>query len=328
MAGRYVILTFFGPITAANNQDVLLEILKRREVFDGDSICFFGVSTDPQDENLPIVRQPPIGVRFFWDSDREVSQLYGADATGEDFRRFSVVLDERLRVLQVFDFEDSAVSHAERLISFVKSLPRPAPESSASLAPVLLVPRIFEPELCRRLIHYYEAHGGVESGVMREVDGKTVSVADNDFKQRRDCEIVDDESRLDTMHRIHDRLVPEIQKAFQFRPTRIERYIVACYDSVTGGHFAPHRDNTTCGTAHRQFAVSINLNSDFEGGNLRFPEYGRQTYRPTLGGAVVFSCTLLHEATPITSGTRYAFLPFLYDDAAAAIRQQNLIHLR
>ena len=35
---------------------------------------------------------------------------------------------------------------------------------------------------------------------------------------------------------------------------------------------------------------------------------------------MVFSCSLLHEATPVTRGIRYATLPFLYDDAAAALR--------
>jgi predicted 2-oxoglutarate/Fe(II)-dependent dioxygenase YbiX len=69
------------------------------------------------------------------------------------------------------------------------------------------------------------------------------------------------------------------------------------------------------------FACSINLNAEeFEGGDLRFPEFGSRTYRPPTGGAVIFSCTLLHEATPVTKGTRYAFLPFFYDDAAAKIR--------
>ena len=119
-----------------------------------------------------------------------------------------------------------------------------------------------------------------------------------------------------------------IERAFQFRPTRLERYIVACYDSVVGGHFRAHRDNTTKGTAHRRFAVSINLNAEeFEGGDLAFPEYGPRLYRPPTGGAVVFSCSLLHEARPVTQGRRFAFLPFLYDDAAAAIREQNNVFL-
>jgi predicted 2-oxoglutarate/Fe(II)-dependent dioxygenase YbiX len=119
--------------------------------------------------------------------------------------------------------------------------------------------------------------------------------------------------------------VPEIHKAFQFSATRIERYIVACYASSDSGHFRAHRDNTTKGTAHRRFAVSLNLNTgEYEGGLLRFPEFGQQLYAPPAGGAVVFSCSLLHEATPVTAGYRYVFLPFLYDDDAARIRQQNL----
>ena len=38
---------------------------------------------------------------------------------------------------------------------------------------------------------------------------------------------------------------------------------------------------------------------------------------------MVFSCSLLHEATRVTRGVRYATLPFLYDDAAARLREQN-----
>ena len=120
------------------------------------------------------------------------------------------------------------------------------------------------------------------------------------------------------------RLAPEIERAFAFAPTRMERYIVACYDSGPGGFFKPHRDNTTNATAHRRFAVTINLNAgEYDGGDLRFPEFGARTYRAPTGGAVVFSCSLLHEATPVTRGKRYAFLPFLYDDAAAAERAKR-----
>ena len=119
-----------------------------------------------------------------------------------------------------------------------------------------------------------------------------------------------------------------MRKAFQFDPTRIERYIVACYDGTDGGFFRAHRDNTTLATAHRRFAVTINLNAgDYEGGDLNFPEFGSRAYRALTGGAIVFSCSLLHEATPVTQGTRYAFLPFLYDDAAAKLREANNPHL-
>lgn len=159
---------------------------------------------------------------------------------------------------------------------------------------------------------------------MRDVDGRTVQVQDPAHKRRRDQEILDEDLRNACVYRIHDRLVPEIHKAFQFSATRIERYVVACYESQTGGHFRAHRDNTTKGTAHRKFAVSLNLNTgQYEGGMVWFPEYSRKLYTAPAGGAVVFSCSILHEATPVTAGRRYVFLPFLYDEEGARIRQEN-----
>jgi len=115
-----------------------------------------------------------------------------------------------------------------------------------------------------------------------------------------------------------------IRRAYQYEPTRIERHIVARYDAEEGGFFKPHRDNTTKGTAHRRFAVTLNLNAEeYEGGDLRLPEFGPQAYRAPTGGALVFSCSLLHEALPVTKGRRYAYLPFLYGERDAKLRERN-----
>jgi len=158
---------------------------------------------------------------------------------------------------------------------------------------------------------------------MREENGKTVGVYDYGHKSRFDCTITDENLKQLLQNRIIRRIFPEIQKVHQFKVTRMERYIVGCYDSAKGGHFRPHRDDTTKGTAHRKFALSINLNNDFDGGEVSFPEYGTASYKAPVGGAVVFSCSLLHAVSRITRGKRYVFLPFLYDDAAAAIREQH-----
>ena len=81
-------------------------------------------------------------------------------------------------------------------------------------------------------------------------------------------------------------------------------------------------------SAHRRFAVTLNLNvEDYDGGELRFPEFGARRYKRPTGDAVVFSCSLLHEALPVTRGERFAFLPFLYDETAAALREQNNPHV-
>jgi predicted 2-oxoglutarate/Fe(II)-dependent dioxygenase YbiX len=159
---------------------------------------------------------------------------------------------------------------------------------------------------------------------MQEIGGRTTAVV-SEFKRRRDVTLRDQALTTLLRTRIATGLVPQIAKAFNYRVTRIERYIVACYDAEEGGWFNAHRDNTTAGTAHRRFACSINLNAgEFDGGDLRFPEFGSRTYRPPTGGAVVFSCSLLHEATPVIRGTRYAFLPFFFDEAGEELRQKNL----
>jgi predicted 2-oxoglutarate/Fe(II)-dependent dioxygenase YbiX/peroxiredoxin len=334
-AGRYVVLCFLESAARPASQRILEDIQRYRDRFNDAEVCFFGVTVDPDDQRLGRVRDQVPGLRFFLDFDRRVSHLFGAVASDASergpagsYQPHTLILDTRLRVLSVLPFESDPAGHVPRILEALAQLPPFGPEGPAAMqAPVLVVPRIFEPELCRILMRYYDERGGGDSGFMRELGGKTVGVMDYGFKRRRDQDITDEALRRECMVRIHDRLVPEIQKAFQFRATRIERYIVACYDSTTGGFFRPHRDDNTKGTAHRRFAVSLNLNTgEFEGGNLRFAEFGRQTYCPPAGGAVVFSCSLLHEATPVTRGKRYAFLPFLYDEAAAQIRRQN-IHL-
>ena len=328
VAGRYVVLCFFESAGAPASRQILDDIFAARERFDDDRACFFGVSVDPEDERLGRVAQQLPGVRYFWDFDRAVSRLFGAETqpadSGTQYRRFTLVLDPRLRAVAMIPF-DHPETHATRLCTLLDGLPAIGPPAPAAVqAPILVVPRVFEPEFCRELIRIYDRHGGQESGFMREVDGKTVQIMDYGHKRRRDQEITDEQIRQAAMVRINSRLIPEVHKAFQFCATRIERYIVACYESTTGGHFRAHRDNTTKGTAHRRFAVSLNLNTgEYEGGNLRFPEFGPQTYTAPAGGAVVFSCSLLHEATPVTRGRRFAFLPFLYDEEAAQIRQAN-----
>jgi predicted 2-oxoglutarate/Fe(II)-dependent dioxygenase YbiX/peroxiredoxin len=322
VAGRHVLMLFFGAAARPGAAAALALVEKHRALFDDVRTAFFGVTCDATDAAEGRVAQALPGIRFLLDPEREVSRLYGASgAAGEAYRPFWLVLDPALRALALLPLARGE----EAIASLAAAAARPRDED---WAPVLLVPNVFEPPLCRRLIELYEAQGGEPSGFMREVDGKTVLVADPEHKLRRDCTVEDAALRRLLLERINASLVPMVRRAFQFEATRMERYLIGCYDAGTGGHFRPHRDNTTSGTAHRRFAVSINLNAgDYEGGDLRFPEFGPRTYRPPTGGAVVFSCSLLHEATPVSRGIRYAFLPFLYDEAAAKLRETNNPHL-
>ncbi|MGZ8286819.1 MAG: 2OG-Fe(II) oxygenase [Allosphingosinicella sp.] len=321
-AGRYMLLLFFGRARDPGAAEALDCVARHRPLFDDDKACFFGVTCDADDEASGRVAQQLPGIRFFLDAEGGLARLFGAGpgGEGEPERPHWLLVDPMLRAVGAFPLEAGEAAVAS-LAKAMAHMPLP------DWAPVLMAPNILEPALCERLIAHHRETGGEPSGFMREVGGKTVLVTDPHHKMRRDREIGDEALCGVLRARILAKLVPMVRRSFQFEATRMERYIVGAYPAGEG-HFRPHRDNTTKGTAHRRFAVTINLNAgDYEGGDLRFPEYGGRTYRAPTGGAVVFSCSLLHEATPVTRGTRYAFLPFLYDDLAARQREENNPHL-
>jgi len=310
--GRYLLLAVVRAGPAVARARTAIE--RRRTTFDDHHASAFVVVVGKDKGRKGRADSLP-GLRHLFDPDGVIAARY--DAAEED--RW-VLIDPALHVLAV-----AGPDQAETLIDQVAALPPPGRHGGPeSLAPVLLTPRIFEPEFCEQLIALYRRTGGAPSGFMREVEGVTTLIMNDRHKRRSDVTIQDPALQRQAVARLNRRLIPQIEKAFNFRPTRIERYLVARYDDEAGGFFGPHRDNTTRGTAHRRFAVSINLNADYEGGDLRFPEFGQRTYRPPPGGAVVFSCSILHEATPVTKGERFAFLPFLYDEAAAKVREENL----
>lgn len=331
LGGRYLVLCFFASAALEGAQAALSAVFRRPDIFDGLTASFIGVSIDPDDEAQDRIRDRYPGYNFVWDFDGRASRLFGAIPHEAVLGRGRVnaqpswvVIDPTLRVLKVAHFLPDG-SDIQELIAYLEQLPPPALFAGIELqAPIVLLPNVFEPDLCDRLIELYRKVGGEESGVMQDIGGKTVGVLDARYKRRRDCTIEDSELLAAIRSRFTRRVVPEIAKVHQFAVTRMERYIVCCYAAEDGGHFGAHRDNTTKGTAHRRFAASINLNEDFEGGEVGFPEYGPRTFKPPRGGAVVFSCSLLHSVSRVTRGERFAFLPFLYDDAAASIREANL----
>jgi predicted 2-oxoglutarate/Fe(II)-dependent dioxygenase YbiX/peroxiredoxin len=332
-AGRYLILCFFGSAGLNASETVFSEVLNNHRIlFDDKNFSFFGVTIDPKDEpNLLLKTQSP-GIRFFFDFDLAISRLYGSapltHGTGErPFRCQWVILDPTMRILKILPLRQEDVDCKE-VLDFLTTLPPVNQFSGVELqAPILYLTNIFEPALCANLIDLYGKHGGEDSGYMRDVDGKTVKVLDYGYKRRRDVFVTDEPVLKEIHRRILRRIAPEIKKVHHFDATHIERNLVACYSAEERGHFRPHRDNTTRGTLHRRFAVTINLNSDFEGGELSFPEYGTRSFNPPPGGAIVFSCSLMHRASPVTKGKRFAFLPFLYDDAAKKVREENREYL-
>jgi predicted 2-oxoglutarate/Fe(II)-dependent dioxygenase YbiX/peroxiredoxin len=321
-AGRWFVLLLMGTGTAAPCGAALDLLQAHRDLFDDERASFFGVTIDQGDADEERIAQRLPGIRWLLDYDRSISTLLGACREEEDgrhrYRPHWLLVDPLMRVHQVADLAEGGALF-ERLRAMKG---QPAPEAAA---PVLVVPNVFDRDLCRRLIALHDQTGGEDSGFMREENGITMLRVDHNHKRRRD-QMIEDQAMVDLLKaRINIALRPMIQRAFQFDATRIERFLVACYDAREGSHFRPHRDNTTKGTAHRRFACTINLNEEaFDGGELCFPEFGQRRYRAPTGGAIVFSCSLLHEALPVTRGRRYAFLPFFYDEDAARLRERNI----
>jgi hypothetical protein len=305
VAGRYILLAFL-PMADGARLDVLKALAAHQAMFDDARISAFAVVRDAQTAGGA---QDMTGLRWVIDLQGEVSAQF---APAGEAPPVWMVLDPTLRVLRSFDLSEVAP-----LFAYLAALPPVAEHAGvAAQAPILIAPRIFEAELCERLISLHAETAGQFTGVMRDRGDRTHYVMD-ELKNRRDVLVSDPALVGDIRERLEKRLFPLIETGFSFRVTRIERYLVSCYDADDGGVFHAHRDNTTFGTAHRKFAGSINLNEGFVGGDLRFPEFGPAVFRPPVGAACVFACGLLHEATRVTAGRRYAFLPFFYDEAGA-----------
>jgi len=193
------------------------------------------------------------------------------------------------------------------------------PVAMGAHPPVLIVPGLLGPADIAFLANVYETRGKTfvtpGDGIKGQTSDYKMRIPEYGRGDRIDHYVLDRDVNALLDRRLERRLYPEIRKAFQYRITGRENYRIAAYEGSRGGELHGHRDNTAPHVAHRRFAVSINLNTEaFEGGELRYPEYGQQRYRPASGDAICFSCSILHEAMAVTAGRRLVVLAFLAGD--------------
>lgn len=323
-AGRYLVFLFYRTAADPHVTAALAAVRRSRDLFDDERACFFGMGRDSADKSEGRVSDAVPGVRFMDDSSALAARICGAVADGASevkSRDFWLVVDPTLHVLADVPLGTEPTDH-EGVLTMIRNLPAPKDFAGFELPiPVLLLPNVFDRALCRRLIGLYDADGGSESGIYRN----GVGVNDHSFKRRRDFTIEDPDLIRGLQGTIARRVSPEIGRVFFTEITRMERYIVGCYAAEDNAHFRPHRDNGPGLTAHRRYAVSINLNDDFDGGEVSFPEYSRRGIKAPQGWAVVFPAAILHAVSRVTYGRRYAFLPFVYDEGGAKIRDRELV---
>lgn len=256
-------------------------------------------------------------IQIWSDPERKITEAYlsqlgfGGCGALEDGNVIGVLLDANQRVLTVMSSNGGDL--ARGVLDFYAGRPAaPGAQVRRSNAPVLVMPDLLDPEMCAALIQLFE-QGKVEEGTVGSVlAGQETIRLHHEKKKRLDCNIEDPALHRVLHNVIGRRLAPEVSKAFHFEGFQFDRFVVCRYAADREDRFRTHRDNVSPETADRRFAMTLNLNGDeYEGGGLVFPEYGADHYKPGNGGAVVFSCSLLHEALPVTKGVRFALLTFL-----------------
>lgn len=261
---------------------------------------------------------PGAGVAGFRDADGAVHRAYGVDAAGP---AVAVLLDANVRVAAAEPLADGdGEETAARLAATASTLAQATAAGDEGHAPVLYVPRVLDEALCAELIAHWHDAAAAATGVEASVGSARAETVDAQRKRRRDLTVADETLLRRLTGHVGRRVMPELRKAFAYRATRFEGFKIGCYDASDAGFFDAHRDNLSPATAHRRFGLTLNLNADYEGGELVFPEYGTRRHRPAAGEALVFSGSHLHEVLPVTRGRRFVLLSFLYGDEQAAQR--------
>ena len=230
------------------------------------------------------------------------------------------VLDPNLRVRNALPFDDGRAVAAATLELLDELTPDRPPAQIVTQAPLLVVPDVLDEAQCAELIEVWESDHE-QTGVEATTEGRRAEQVSAQLKRRSDHIVRDAERSRALATAVGRRVMPELFKAFAYRGTRFEGFKIACYEATDRGFFSAHRDNLSPSTAHRRFALTLNLNDEYEGGQLRFPEYGPDLYRPPRGGALLFSCSHLHEVLDVTAGRRFVLLSFVFSDPPAQASQ-------
>lgn len=245
------------------------------------------------------------GVQFpvLADPEGAVCQSYLA-AAGRTEGTLGYLIDPNQRIIEVLA-ADADLSDV-RALEVMAGQPEIPP-------PVLFIPRVVDPDLRDELIGLWRMQNEEIGYSLGHGDDR-----DREAKSSRDHVVRDPRMNARLVDLVTRRIRPELERAFGLREVLdFEVFVILGYHADRQDFFGPHRDNDAARMAHRRIAISINLNDDYDGGELQFPEYSLRGYRFPAGMAAVFGCGLLHQALPPVSGERFVLTTFLCDPEQA-----------
>jgi predicted 2-oxoglutarate/Fe(II)-dependent dioxygenase YbiX/peroxiredoxin len=319
LSGSNLLLLFLNDLNLERFTSLLTNLARRQAQFEDNklSVVVITASSDAQ-ANRQLKRRLNIDWPILGDSTGAIFASYGLHKRhGESSR---LVLLTPLRQVRVwFDSATKIENALEEIMNKTTLNQGQQPDRwSQPHAPILLIPNVLSPEECCRLTDYFElgAPFTVRPPRQGEFDSDYQMPVYEHNRQDRVDQIIKDRNILEFLdQRIWGRVTPMIKKAFAFDVTLREDLHIARYQGNRDGNQMGHRDDSSVATAYRRFAFSMNLNNNFEGGELVFNEYNPCGYKTTPGTAMVFSSSLLHEVNETTKGVRYNLISHFYNES-------------
>ena len=297
----------------ANENQMLSQLAVLKSAWDSlrhHELQVVAIASPPPEVLQKLHEQYQLPFSLWSDPGNEVSQTLGSyNAEQQAAEVCGYVLTPNLRIQKKYALDNPAAAIGKILADVSPPAPMPGPIITMH-APVLIIPNVLTSEQCQFLIQHWQQGNQFEG----KVGVGSQARAQKSAKVRTD--ILLKESMMSKVDYIFGgTLFPEIEKVFGLKVTHREEYKIGCYDASKGGFFKPHRDNFDKYLCHRRVAMTLNLNDAYDGGGLNFPEYGNSVYRPEAGGAVIFPCSLMHQALPVKSGQRFMMVSFFFGEA-------------
>jgi peroxiredoxin len=167
-----------------------------------------------------------------------------------------------------------------------RALRAEAPLAMASNAPVLILPRALDLPTCRELL----ARCLPAPAPLPLAEGPLAQAVARQLLRR---------------------IGPEVDKVFSFDDFRFEGLSLGQDEAAPEAlrRVERRRDNRDVEQGGRSFSLILDLDAEgYEGGAIRFPEYGAHAYRPETGAALVHAGGLLRLVEPVTAGRRNRLL--------------------
>lgn len=329
LSGRTLFLTFVPALDHSDAARVIASLAASNDEIEALGGAVIIVTAESSaNRNRALRRAANIPFLVLADAAGSAFAAYGLHKAGPEVSptavRIAAVSPYR-RLRQIWDLEAMTDIAGDAIALLKHSREADAAAWAAPHPPVLVVPQVFSADECRRLIDEFESKDGFR--INRPNPGEATQgykLPTYEYgRQDRIDHVIGDRALLGFLdQRLTERVFPMVRHAFAFSVTRREDLHVARYSGPRGGVEIGHRDNRTA-TFHRRFALSLNLNDDYEGGGVVFREFTNRPYKNAAGSALVFSSSLLHEVEETTAGVRYTLISHFFDDVAAQQAQRR-----